>query len=134
MRGILSHRFLEKTAQEEQAFLVPEPIGKGKIKRIKIKDGLEIVISDIELFQDFTIQIDKDCDFFELNYCFDGETVFNINNQQHHINTPISNIYYFHNENAYLETQANKRSRVLEIRFTFDNLLYYFDDENDRKK
>lgn|SRR5690625_355553 len=65
--SILSHQLSEKPIATEQIINIPGQLGKGKIRRMEIKAGLEIVISDMELIRDLTVYIEEDCKYFEMN-------------------------------------------------------------------
>lgn len=132
--NILSHRFSEVGTVAEQLISVPENVGKGKIRRIIIKEGLECIITDIEMARDVTHYIDDTCNFLEMNYCLSGETICEINGRMLHILEPTCHVYYSGHTKGRLKTKANSRSRTVEIRMSPETLLSYFDAENDEQK
>jgi len=132
--NILSHRFSEADTVSEQLIHVPESLGKGKIRRLIIKEGLEFIISDIELTRDMTLYIDETCNFFEMNYCLSGEIVCEMNGRKLHVLGPMSHVYYSGYTEGQLKTKANRRSHTVEIRMSPKNLLSYFDAEKDKQK
>src|SRR5690625_647371 len=131
--SILSHQLSEKPIATEQIINIPGQLGKGKIRRMEIKAGLEIVISDMELIRDLTVYIEEDCKYFEMNYCLAGETICEMNGQQFNIWEPKSHAYYADRTQAQLEFKANVRSHGVEIRIYPQTLLDYFEDERDKK-
>lgn len=47
--SMLSHEFSKQPITTEQHLIIPNQIGKGGIRRMNIKESLEIIISDMEL-------------------------------------------------------------------------------------
>lgn len=43
--SMLSHEFSTKPITTEQHFIIPDKLGKGSIKRMKMKEGLELIRS-----------------------------------------------------------------------------------------
>lgn len=132
--SILNHESLKETLVLDQQILLPKTMGKGIIERTTIKEGMEVIISDIELSQNLTVQIGEECEMFELNYCLSGETICKVNDKQLNIYKPMSNACYFCDTKVHLETKANIRSHTVEIRMSPDTLLSYFDCEEEKKK
>lgn len=134
MGSILSHMTLYEPLDDEQRFELPKMFGKGTIERMQIRKGMEIIISDMELAQNLSAHIEEDCGIFELNYFLSGETVFNYKDQQITIVEPTSNVCYFHDMKVHFETKANTHCHLVEIRMSPENLLHYFDREEDKEE
>jgi len=129
---ILSHQFTKQAGDSDHHFQLSERIGKGSIRRMKLKEGMEIIISDIELYENLTVLVQKSSDFFEMNYCITGEAMFKMNNQRLKIQEPVSQVYYCNDYDGKLELQANRRNNIVEIRIAPAALLHYFDNERDK--
>ncbi|MDQ0177749.1 helix-turn-helix transcriptional regulator [Bacillus chungangensis] len=134
MERYLNHEFHEEPINAEQTILLPKEMGKGTIHRTKIREGMEIIISDVELSRNMTLYIHEDCEIFELNYCLSGETICKYNDKQLNIFKPICNVGYFQDTKVHLEKRAHIRSHIVEIRMSPVNLLRYFESEEDQKE
>src|SRR5699024_102011 len=87
---------------------------KGSLRRMRIKEGMEIITSDIELFSDIKVYIEPESNYFEMNFCLSGKTICEMENQKFKIQGPKSHVYYAHH--------------------THGSLLDYFGDEADKNR
>ncbi|WP_088830747.1 MFS transporter [Paenibacillus tyrfis] len=58
-----------RTRSWEQQLSPPPHIGKGKITRMRIRPGMEIVVSDMTYERNMKLHIMEACRLFELSYC-----------------------------------------------------------------
>lgn len=114
----------------EQRLVVPAHI---TVTRMRIRAGMEIVISDLTLLQNLKLRIREACRIFELNYCASGEVVCNWNGQELHTGTGMGNVCVLDHTNVCLERRAGTRHRALEVRLCPDELLRYAEDPGDRR-
>ncbi|WP_164684701.1 helix-turn-helix transcriptional regulator [Brevibacillus reuszeri] len=131
--SILSHVTLRERIEDEQRIQLPKVLGTGTIERMQIRTGMEIIISDVELSQNLSAQIEETSGIFELNYFLSGEAVCHIHDQQVTIVEPISHVCYFQDVDVRIETKANTRCQFVEIRMSPENLLHYFDRDADKQ-
>lgn len=132
--SMFSHQFSKEPLTSERHFIIPDKLGKGKIRRMKIKKGLEIVISDIELAKDLTVYVEANCKYLEINYCLSGKTTYEMNDQQFKIWEPKGHVYYSDHTKAQWKLKANVRSHTVEIRISPERLFGYFENEKDKKR
>ena len=132
--SMLSHQFSENTLDQEQIFSVPDQLGKGNIKRMIIKEGLEVIVSDVELSKDLTVCMEPECQYFEMNFCLAGKTHGEMDERQFKIQEPRSHVYYSHRIQTNIEIKANVRNRTVEIRLSPGRMLRYFENETDKKR
>ena len=130
--SMLSHEFSKQPKTTEQHLIIPEQIGKGSIRRMHIKEGLEIIISDMKLLRDLTVYVEDDCHYVEMNYCLSGETICEMNRQQFKVLEPKSHMYYAHDTKTLLDIKANVRNHTIEIRMSPRRLLRYFEYDQDK--
>jgi len=126
---------LQGTAENrspEQTFNVPEHIGSGSITRMRIRSGMEIVITDVMLKEDMRLRIRGDYRLFELNYCASGETCCSWNGKNRITGERAGNICILDDVEVYMEKKAGVRNRQLEIRLAPDRLLRYAEGEQER--
>ncbi len=100
--------------------------GQGKISRLKIREGLEFIHSDITLEEDW-----QQCIFeeriFEINYCLSGSMDCSINGIGYKPPVQGGNIYVLENSEVHLLKRAKQRYHYVEIRSEPEQLLSYFD-------
>ncbi len=130
--SMLSHEFSKQPITTEQHLIIPDQIGKGSIRRMNIKESLEIIISDMELLHDLTVYVEDDCHYVEMNYCLSGETICEMNRHQITIVEPKSHMYYSHDTKTQLDIKANVRNHTVEIRMSPKRLLRYFEHHHDK--
>src|SRR5699024_6628351 len=111
-----------------------DQLGKGSIRRMNIKEGLEIIISDMELLKDIAVYVEDDCHYIEMNYCLSGETICEMNHHKFKIWEPKSHMYYSCDMKTQLDIKANVRNHVVEIRMSPSILLSYFDHDKDKDR
>ena len=118
----------------EQQFFLPSYIGNGTVTRMRIRPGMEIVISNMTLKQDLKLHVQEACRIFELNYSVSGEIYCSWNGKEHYTSEQTGNVCYLEDVQIYMEKKANIPIRSLEIRLCPDQLFRYLDDEDDRDK
>lgn len=132
--NLLSHQFSCETLNREQHFTIPDKLGKGSLRRMRIKEGMEIITSDIELFSDIKVYIEPESNYFEMNFCLSGKTICEMENQKFKIQGPKSHVYYAHHTKTELKLSSNVRNRMVEVRISPERLLDYFGDEADKNR
>ena len=132
--SMLSHEFSKQPIATEQQLIIPDQLGQGSIRRMNIKEGLEIIISDMELSKDLAVYVEDDCHYVEMNYCLSGETVCEMNRHRYNILEPKSHMYYSHDTKTQLDIKANVRNHMVEIRMLPRTLLSYFDYDEDKER
>lgn len=117
----------------EQQIFLPPAMGRGMIRRMQIKKGLEIVISDLELAKNMNLKIKDTCGIFELNYCLSGEAICGWGDRHIHVKRQTGNICYLEHAQVHIERQSGVRNYALEIRMQPQVFCDYFPSLQDRK-
>src|SRR5699024_12617393 len=107
--NLLSHQFSCETLNREQHFTIPDKLGKVSLRRMRIKEGMEIITSDIELFSDIIVYIVPESNYFEMNFFVSGKTIYEIENQKFNIQGPKSHVNYAHHTNTDLNLSSSVR-------------------------
>src|SRR5699024_9614471 len=132
--NLLSHQFSCETFNREQHFTIPDKLGKGSLRRMRIKEGMEIITSDIELISDIKVYIESESNYFEMNFCLSVKTIIEIENQKFKIQGTNSQFYFAHHNKTELKLSYNVKNRIVEIRFSPEKLLDYFGDEAEKNR
>lgn len=119
---VLQHKLTQNTG----VLQLPSSIGEGKITMITISETLQVVISDVMLFQDLTTQFHNDSEMVELNFVLNGHVICSINQEPFRLQSTDYAISYFHHSNVQIKNKANERLQRVEIRMTPNQLLSYF--------
>ncbi|AJS59624.1 helix-turn-helix domain-containing protein [Paenibacillus sp. IHBB 10380] len=125
--------YLAESATEqggEQHLVLSPLLGKGSISRLKIRQGIEVVISDMILEEDWNQYIYEDR-VFEINYCFSGNA--DCYYKGNHFSTSVQpgNVYSIEDSEIYLFKKSKQRYQCLEIRMSPEQLLSYFESADD---
>ncbi|MBP1995547.1 helix-turn-helix transcriptional regulator [Paenibacillus eucommiae] len=123
-------KVLNKDGQQ-QVQLAPS-FGVGTITRIPIREGMEIIISDMKLEQDLKLNFQGSYHLFELNYCLDGDIYCSWDGKDHHTGNQNGNVCYLENMKLYMEKKGGIRTRTLEIRLSPDELMRYVNGTTDQ--
>ncbi|MBE9914114.1 helix-turn-helix transcriptional regulator [Paenibacillus donghaensis] len=118
----------------EQRLTIPSDIGRGSVTRIRIRPGMEIMMTDITFEQDMKLQIQESCQLFELSYCVSGEIHCEWNGKKSYTNSQTGNVTFLEDVQVYEEKKAGIRNQLLEIRFTPDELLHYAGDLTEKQR
>lgn len=116
----------------EQHAVIPPHMGTGTITRLRIRPGMEIVITDVQLAEDLKLNIMENCRLLELNYSLHGETYCAWNGRERHINSQEGNVLFLEDSQIYVERKAHVRNQFLEIRMSPEHLFGYTDNGDDR--
>lgn len=118
----------------EQQLCLPERIGTGTISRLRIRPGMEIVISDLTFSQDMKLHVREACQLFELNYCLSGDIYCEWNGRERHTGGRAGNVCFLEDVEVYMEKKAGIRNVTLEIRMCPGELYRYAGDSADRHR
>lgn len=116
----------------EQQLVLPEHIGTGTVSRLRIRSGMEVVISDLILERDMKLHIRETCSLFELNYCVNGDIYCEWNGKMRHAGGRTGNVCFLEDVEVYMERKAGVPLQALEIRMAPDELFRYAGDSADR--
>ncbi|PUA36742.1 AraC family transcriptional regulator [Paenibacillus elgii] len=117
-----------RTRSWEQQLSPPPHIGKGKITRMRIRPGMEIVVSDMTYERNMKLHIMEACRLFELSYCVSGEIYCEWDGKENWTGSRTGNVLFLENIRVYEEMKAGLRQQLLEVRFAPEELLRYADD------
>ncbi|MCY9517680.1 helix-turn-helix transcriptional regulator [Paenibacillus apiarius] len=118
----------------EQQLAIPEHIGKGSVGRVRIRPGMEIIISDITFKQDMKLRIQEACRLFELSYCVSGEIYCEWDGKESHTDKRTGNVLFLEDVQVYEEKKAGLRTQLLEIRLSPGELFRYAADAAEKHK
>lgn len=118
----------------EQHISIPPEVGKGSIKRTRIRSGMEIVVTDLTFEQDMKLHIQEACQLFELSYCLNGEIYCEWNGKESLTEKMTGNVLFFEDELVYEEKKASVRNHLLEIRLSPKELFHYAADIPEKHK
>ncbi|MGG4494840.1 helix-turn-helix transcriptional regulator [Brevibacillus reuszeri] len=116
----------------EQQAVIPSHIGSGEITRMRIRSGMEIVITDVRLVEDLKLTIKESCRLLEFNYSLNGDTYCAWNGRERHISRQQGNVVFLEDSQIYVERKALIRNQFLEIRMSPEHLFGYTDSIEDR--
>ncbi|GAA3406355.1 helix-turn-helix transcriptional regulator [Paenibacillus hodogayensis] len=119
------------TDEDERRIELPPRLGAGTIVRLPIRDGMEIVISDLVLERDLKLHIEAAYSLFELNYCLDGEIYCAWGGKEHTTGSRSGNVFHMDRTKLYMEKKGGVRTRTLEVRWSPAKLLRYVDGTSD---
>ncbi|WP_431809109.1 helix-turn-helix transcriptional regulator [Brevibacillus agri] len=122
---------LRDRAWEQQA-IAPAHIGTGGITRLRIRPGMEIVITDLQLEEDMKYTIRENFQLLELNYSLSGQTYCAWNGQEKQIVGKEGSVVFLEDEEVYLERKAGMRNQHVEIRMSPEHFLSYSENGEDR--
>lgn len=114
----------------EHKILLSPLLGTGSITRQKIRPGIEVVLSDMTLQEDWKQYITED-QVFEIHYCFSGNTDCFVNGKSFSTEVRPCNFYSMETTELYLHKKSKQKYQCLEIRMSPEQLLRYFEGEND---
>ncbi|MEC0106738.1 AraC family transcriptional regulator [Paenibacillus taichungensis] len=114
----------------EQQIILPPLLGMGSISRMKIRQGFEVVISDMTLKEDWNQYIHENR-VFEINYCFSGDVDCIFKGNRYSTQVQSGNIYSMEDSEIHLFKRAKQRHQFLEIRFSPEQVLHYFENAED---
>lgn len=120
----------EEYRGREQRILLPPELGKGSISRLKVRQGVEVVMSDMILQEDWDQYITED-HAVEIHYCFSGDTDCFVKGKHFSTQVQSCNVYAMEASHFHLRKKSKQEYRCLEVRLSPDQLLRYFADEND---
>ncbi|MGG1659939.1 hypothetical protein [Brevibacillus sp. NRS-1366] len=126
MQGTMQDRTWEQQAQ------IPPHMGTGAITRLRIRPGMEIVITDMQLEEDLKLNITENCRLLELNYSLHGDTYCAWNGRERHISSQEGNVIFLEDSQIYVERKAHIRNQFLEIRMSPEHFFGYTDNLDDR--
>ncbi|WP_068780489.1 helix-turn-helix transcriptional regulator [Paenibacillus sp. GM2] len=109
----------------EQRIILSPSFGVGSISRMKIRQGIEVVVSDMVLEEDWDQHIYED-QVFEINYCFSGGVDCFYQGSRYSTQVPSGNMYSMEGSEIHLLKRAKLRYQILEIRLLPEQLLGYF--------
>src|SRR5699024_5326177 len=92
--NMLFDKYSCETLNRKQHFTIHDKLGKDSLRRMRIKEGIEIITSDIELFSNIKVYIETESNYFEMNFCLSGKTICEMKNQKFKIQGPKSHVYY----------------------------------------
>ena len=118
----------------EQQLSLPEPIGTGKVSRLRIRSGMEIVVSDVTYERDMQLYIREACPIFELNYCVSGEIYCEWKGKNRHTEGRTGNVCFLEEVEVYMEKKAGIRTQSLEVRMSPDELIRYAGDAGESRR
>ncbi|WP_179223796.1 helix-turn-helix domain-containing protein [Paenibacillus tyrfis] len=118
-----------KQGGDEQLILSPLH-GKGSISRLKIRQGIEVVISDMTLEEDWNQYIHEDR-VFEINYCFSGSSDYYFRGNRYSTSVQSGNVYSMEDSEIRLIKKSKQRYLCLEIRMSPEQVLRYFEHADD---
>lgn len=115
---------------EQQIILAPH-VGNGRIARMKIKPGVEIVTSNLTLEEDWNLYIQEER-LFEITYCFSGNTDSFLKGNRFTTQVQSGSAYMVEDSEIHLWMRPKQRYQSLEIRLSPEQVVAYFadDDEN----
>jgi len=114
-----------------QRIIAAPHIGEGSMTRIPIRQGMEVVITDMLLKQDMKLQVCGSHSIFELNYCLDGEIYCAWDGHEHFTGRANGNLFYMEDMQLYMEKKGGVRTRTVELRLSPEELLRYVDGTSD---
>jgi len=118
----------------EQRLALPAAVGEGTISRLRIRPGMEIVLTDVAFARDMKLRIREHCRLFELNFCESGEIYCEWNGRERLIGEKTGNVCFLEGTEVYMEKKAKARSRTLEVRMCPNELLRYAGDSSETER
>ncbi|WP_282935191.1 AraC family transcriptional regulator [Paenibacillus sp. RC67] len=118
----------------EQHLSIPSHIGKGSVRRTRIRPGMEIMVTDITFEQDMKLHIQEACPLFELSYCLQGSIYCAWNGKESYTEPQTGNVLFMEDELVYEEKKAGVRNLLLEVRLSPRELFHYAGDITEKHK
>lgn len=118
----------------EQQLVLPSHIGIGSITRLRIRPGMEIIMTDVTYEQNMMLRIQEACRLFELSYCVSGEIYCEWGGKDSLTEKQTGNVLYLEDIEVYEEKKAGHRHQLLEIRLSPDELFRYAGDTAEKQK
>ncbi|WP_083955669.1 helix-turn-helix transcriptional regulator [Brevibacillus parabrevis] len=115
----------------EQQAIAPAHIGSGGITRLRIRPGMEIVMTDLLLEEDMKYTIQENFQLLELNYSLSGQTYCAWNGKEKQIASKEGSVVFLADEKVYLERKAGIRNQHVEIRMSPEHFLSYSEQSED---
>lgn len=123
-----------QTIRGEQQCSLPSHMGQGTVKRMRIRAGMEILVSDLTFHQDMRFKIRGAYPIFELNYCISGGIRCHWDGKETHTERQSGNICFLENAEVVMEKEGGSRLQSVEIRMCPTELLRYTEDSTERQK
>ncbi|RAV21664.1 AraC family transcriptional regulator [Paenibacillus contaminans] len=132
--GLSDYLTVNETEQgREQQIVLPPLLGMGSISRLKIRQGIEVVITDMTLEEDWNQYIHEDR-VFEINYCFSGSVDCYFKGNRSSTQGQSGNMYAIEDSEIHLFKRSKQRYQFLEIRLLPEQVLRYFEYADDHRK
>lgn len=117
----------------EQQLVLPSHIGTGSITRLRIRPGMEIVMTDVTYEHNMKLRIQEACRLFELSYCLSGEIYCEWDGRDSYTGEQTGNVLYLEDIQVYEEKKAGHRHQLVEIRLSPDELFRYAADAAEKQ-
>ncbi|MBE9916340.1 helix-turn-helix transcriptional regulator [Paenibacillus donghaensis] len=126
--GLSAYLNKNDTQPGEERLVLSPFLGTGVISRLKIRQGIEVIVSDMTLEEDWDQVIHEDR-VFEINYCFSGRTDCLFKGNRFSTGIHSGNVYSVEDSEIRLFRRSKERYRGLEIRMTPEQVLRYFEGD-----
>ncbi|UQZ81254.1 Regulatory protein PchR [Paenibacillus konkukensis] len=114
----------------EQHLVLSPLLGEGSISRLKIRQGVEVVITDMVLEEEWDQYIHEK-QVLEINYCFSGLTDCYYRGNRFKSSEQSGNVYSVEDGDFRLVKQSKQRYQFVEIRMSPEQMLRYFEHTDD---
>lgn len=131
IKEILAHSSFNKGRDFNGIYPMSENIGSGTIERLKLHNGIEVIITDVQFHTPVDAQFTKLPNVFEINYCIDGELSYENNTTKYQLVSEQANFFRLATNTAEPIMRANQSVKLIEIRFTLDYIAAHFSDERE---
>ncbi len=109
-----------------EAYYLPEQAGEGSLRRLIIKPGLELILSDYCFWSDITTTFKGDEPMIELNYCLEGHGIIDASGHSADIRQNDCQLWLLKDVEASMVHLANRRASFVGLRMkvdVFDNYM-----------
>ncbi|MCM3290687.1 AraC family transcriptional regulator [Paenibacillus sp. MER 180] len=126
------HGDMKSSAWEQQMFLPPH-IGTGSVTRMRVREGMEIMVTDVTYAEDMRLCIQEACRLFELSYCLSGEVYCEWSGKESYTEPQSGNVLLLEDVRVYEEKKAGMHHHMVEVRFSPDELYAYAVDAAEKQ-